>query len=316
MAIGWLDLELRHLATLRVLAEERSFRGTAKRLGFAQSGISRHISTLEQRVGVKLVERGHGAGGVELTAAGELLLEHANEILSVVALAERDFGHRTGRESGAVRVGTFQSISSTILAEAIAEVKRVDPRLLVELVETTTPIEQLRSGALDLAFSETLPKDPRVTHVELLHDPYLIVSCLHEEPVSAGAVVSVDELVKVPLLTFRNSCHLAEVERELAERRIILRPIIRNDDALTLQSLAARGAGVALLPRLAISQGEGVRTQAVDASLRARPICLAWNSEPAPTERVALLIESIRRAANAYDETPPRTSAGPRIRAA
>src|SRR6185437_13287967 len=44
MASPWLDIELRHLDTFRVLAEELSFRATAKRVGFAPSAVSAHIS--------------------------------------------------------------------------------------------------------------------------------------------------------------------------------------------------------------------------------------------------------------------------------
>src|SRR3954471_16993209 len=105
MAIGWLDIELRHLATFRALSTEKSFRATARRLGFAQSGISRHISLLEQRVGAKLVIRGHRATPIELTEAGRILLEHAEAILTVVAAAERAFADPARRQPTSIRIG-------------------------------------------------------------------------------------------------------------------------------------------------------------------------------------------------------------------
>jgi DNA-binding transcriptional LysR family regulator len=297
MAIGWLDLELRHLATLRVLAEERSFRATAARLGFAQSGISRHISTLEQRVGTQLVRRGQGTRGVELTEAGEQLLQHADAILSIVATSERDFAHRYGTEGIAIRVATFQSVSATILAPAIAQTKRAAPSLVVDLVEAPDPLEALQRGEVDLAFSEQLPLDDASSHVLLLTDPYILAAASVEALPGNGRAVALSELAGLPLVTLRHSCHLAAVERELANQDIYLRPILRSDDAMTLHGLAASGAAVALLPQLALLPTPTLHLRAIDPMFRPRPICLVWNREPSPSPPVRSLAEAIRASA-------------------
>src|SRR5262245_56767418 len=77
----WLGIEVRHLAALSVVAREHSFRAAARDLGYAQSAISQQIAALERLVGVRLIDRTRGRRSVALTAAGQLLLEHATEIL-------------------------------------------------------------------------------------------------------------------------------------------------------------------------------------------------------------------------------------------
>jgi DNA-binding transcriptional LysR family regulator len=302
MTTAWLDLELRHLATLRVLAEERSFRGTARRLGFAQSAISRHISTLEHRVGAKLVLRGSANRQIEMTDAGRLLLKHADAILGVVSVAEREFVDRAGHHAHAVRVATFQSASARLLAPAIAQAQKRDPGLGVDLVDLADATKQLLAGEVDLAFSETTPTDERVSHVELLQDPYVLASANGSD--RETTVVSIEDIARLPLMTLATSCHLEEVERELAERGIYLRLALRSDDALTLQSLAASGAGIALLPRLAVNATRDLHLDEVDSAIRPRTICLAWNKQRALSERVSNFVAAIRAASTRLAARP------------
>ena len=81
----WLGVEVRHLAALRAVAEEGTFGAAALRLGYAQSAISQQIAALERYVGHRLFDRPGGSRPVQLTRAGELLLGHAETIMSRLA---------------------------------------------------------------------------------------------------------------------------------------------------------------------------------------------------------------------------------------
>lgn len=82
-----MDLETRELAYFVAVAEELHFGRAAERLGLAQPSLSRAIRQLEQRLGVTLFER--TSRRVELTAAGEALLDGARRALDAVAAAGR-----------------------------------------------------------------------------------------------------------------------------------------------------------------------------------------------------------------------------------
>src|SRR5581483_5366544 len=104
----WLGIELRHLAALVAVARERSFRGAAARLGYVPSAISSQIAALERAVGTRLVERSRGPSRVRLTDAGELLLTHAESILSRLKAAQADLGEHVDGAASTLRVGITQ----------------------------------------------------------------------------------------------------------------------------------------------------------------------------------------------------------------
>ena len=98
------DLELRHLAAPRAVAEEGTFGRAARRLGFTQAAISQQISALERIVGHSLFERPGGPRPVSLTAAGEVLLPHAVALLDQVRAAETELQRFAAGATGRVRM--------------------------------------------------------------------------------------------------------------------------------------------------------------------------------------------------------------------
>ncbi|TWD79152.1 DNA-binding transcriptional LysR family regulator [Kribbella amoyensis] len=82
------DLEIRLLRYFVVVAEELHFSRAAQRLFIAQQALSRDIRRLEDRVGVRLLDR--TTRSVELTAAGRLLVTRAQELLALHDLTVRE----------------------------------------------------------------------------------------------------------------------------------------------------------------------------------------------------------------------------------
>jgi DNA-binding transcriptional LysR family regulator len=72
-------LTLRGLQHFSVLIEERHFSRAAQRLHLTQSALSRSIQSLEEALGLVLLDR--GAPGVTLTQAGDMALAHARRVL-------------------------------------------------------------------------------------------------------------------------------------------------------------------------------------------------------------------------------------------
>ena len=84
----------------------------------SQPAVSRHISELETAFGTALFVR--SASGVELTAAGRLLLAHADALLQAVGRMEADMQDIVGSEQGRLRIGASTTIATYVLPSVLA----------------------------------------------------------------------------------------------------------------------------------------------------------------------------------------------------
>src|SRR5829696_1492046 len=98
------DLEVRHLVALTAVAREGTFARAADRLGYTQSAVSQQIAALERAVGGSVFDRPGGPRPVELTTLGELLLRHADDVLSHLGLLGDDLHRYHSGEVGRLEI--------------------------------------------------------------------------------------------------------------------------------------------------------------------------------------------------------------------
>jgi molybdenum-dependent DNA-binding transcriptional regulator ModE len=94
----WLGLQVRSLLALVAVAEEGSFIGAARRLGYSRSTISHQIAQLEAAVGMSLVLRGSGSRSIAVTPAGRVVVSHGRAVLRLLENAEAQLAERTAGE--------------------------------------------------------------------------------------------------------------------------------------------------------------------------------------------------------------------------
>ncbi|WP_228981098.1 LysR family transcriptional regulator [Streptomyces sp. DH12] len=100
-----MDLELRHLRTVRAIADAGSLTKAATALGLAQPALSAQLKRIERTLGGALFERGRH--GVRATPLGELVLERARVVLPAVSDLQRD-AVRFARAAGGPGGGRFR----------------------------------------------------------------------------------------------------------------------------------------------------------------------------------------------------------------
>lgn len=252
---NWLRVELRHFMTLRTVVEEGSFGAAARRLGYTQSAVSHQITSLESRVGQRVLERRPGPGSTsQLTEAGAIVLSHGQEILRHLALAQANLAALVASPSQRLRVGFFQSVGSGFLPSVLSSLAEGNSAPTIELIqesESDTLFAMLSRGELDVALTDEPTSRSEIAFQPLFADPWIVLS--RRGRLGSIARLGLAALDDEPFITFTHRCAAVRtLERSLESQQIRPHIVLRSDDPALIEELVLAGKGSALLPRIAV----------------------------------------------------------------
>jgi DNA-binding transcriptional LysR family regulator len=195
-----MSVELRHLRAFVAVAEELNFTRAAGRLHLAQQALSSQIRQLEERIGVSLLTR--TTRKVELTPAGEVLVEHARAVLA---------GTERAVEAARAAAGAAQVLTLGLVVPVDREVFRPALDLFAErhpavevralFGEVLDPTGGLRAGQADAALVVGAFDRTGLDMIPLWSDPRgLAMSASHE--LAAKPEVSIAEMIDQPTFDF------------------------------------------------------------------------------------------------------------------
>lgn len=284
-----MELKLRDLRYLVAVADLRHFGKAAARCFVSQPTLSAQLKKLEQALGVQLVER--APHNVSLTAAGEEIVARARRILEasdeVVTLA------RSLRDplAGRLRIALLPTIGPYLLPHVAPLIRKALPRLQLRLYEyqTAAMLERLHAGELDLGIL-ALPVQLDGLEARELYREAFTVALPERHRLVAQPSVKVADLKDETLLLLEEGHCLRDQALEVCSRAGVRdSQDFRATSLETLRQMVATGAGVTLLPELAVR----------GAYRNARGVVLRPFARPAPVRHVGAVwrATTARRAA-------------------
>ena len=247
-------LDPRRLLTFRAVARAGSFSAAARELSLTQPAVSQQVAALERELGARLLHR--GPGGLSLTDAGELALEHAEALAERLAIADAQLAE-LGNEAAKLRIGAFPSALATLVPAAI---ERLVPRRVAAVEGTMEELPaRVADGSLHLALCFQDAATARREHKglrrhDLFVEPFVaIVGAGH--PLAARKTISLRELEGEPWTApsmsgiLVNACRAAGFEPDVR---------FLSADVLAIGELVSAGLAVSLSPRLIVGRREGV----------------------------------------------------------
>ncbi len=248
-----MEYTLRELECFTAVAEELSFTRAARRLHLAQPPLSRHIQTLEAKIGTALFERSRRA--VALTPAGNVFFEESRGLLAQLARAG-EAARRSGHgEVERLRLGFVSAVLSPDLVECFRRFRIAHPAVQI-LLQDSPPADQLAAigrGQLDGGFIGLAPADrPKAVQFIPWQTEELALFVPSGHPLASRGRVRLADAAREAFVAVSGEAApaFALYVRELC-RRAGFRPrvVVESSRAQAVAVMVAAGSGVALLPR-------------------------------------------------------------------
>lgn len=242
-----MNLNLTQLQNFIHVVEWGSISKAAMVLNVAQPALSRQIRSLEAAFGAILLRR--HSWGVELTADGGLVLEHARRILKECASAKDSVQLNRDNPGGSVYFGVPSAYAISFAPPLLERMRVRYPNITVHVVEafSGTIYEWLVTGRLDLA----------ILYFSKEHDAAETEPFLDEEMIALGAPGVFGGVEAIPLAAladrrliapWRPHMHRLALESTFLAAGVPFSPGIEIDSLPCMMELAHRGDGIAVLP--------------------------------------------------------------------
>ncbi|MGW9634897.1 LysR family transcriptional regulator [Nocardiopsis alba] len=300
-------LSVDRLRVLHAIAVHGSLSAASQALHVTNSAVSQQLAKLEREVGQPLVER--NGRGVRLTAAAELLVDHASRILSLVHQAEADLEAHRDDVTGHLRLSAIPTAIRGLLPRALLALREEHPGLHVELSEEE-PHEILPSmmrGEADMALvvdwdGAPMPLPEGMSRAPITDD-VSDIALPADHPLAHSELLQLDEILDLPWISWSRGSICDDWLHDMIRRRGGEPRIVHNvEEHQTKLALIAAGIGAAVMPRMGRGPlPEGVRMIPVQPAL-VRQVYVFWRTDASRRPAIRAVVRALREATGGEDE--------------
>lgn len=295
-----INLSARELRAFLALADTLSFSKAAQQVCLSQSALSTLISRLEEGFGSRLFSR--TTRSVALSAAGEVLVLHARQLLADIersAAAVRDV---TALHRGRVALAAMPSLAARLVPRLFRVFHQRHPDIALSLADTLSEpaFELVRQGRVDFAITAANPAYQDLEYIPLTTDDFVLLAAAGHPLGRDSRPIRLPETLPYPHISMSRHTSVRQyVDAAALQAGINFYPAFEVDHLATIGAMVVEELGVAALPSLAadvIASAGLVRRELVDPVIR-RSIGVVRRSEgaltPAAQAMLALLQEQI-----------------------
>lgn len=280
-------MDFRQLRYFVAVAEELSFSAAARRLHISQPPLSLQIRAIEEELGAQLFKR--DSRKVELTNAGELLLDGARKALAQLDRASEIVRQAVRGEAGELRVAFTASVPMfDAFPTILRKFRESHPAVIADLVHMSTAgqLQALADKTIDVGFLRPSPffyPPGGISVKELWNDRLVAVLPVSHPLAVMNTPVPMEALAREDFILFPRGlgCGLFEHVSTLASRAGF-GPRIRQEarEGTTILGLIAAGMGVSILPEIYTRTGiPGVAYRTIDAEGTESRLLIASRSD-------------------------------------
>jgi DNA-binding transcriptional LysR family regulator len=236
-----------------------SFTLAAQQLGMSRALISRHVSDLEARLGVRLLNRSTRA--IDLTDEGGRYLEFCEQMFRDLETKEDEIGKVRAQPAGTLRILAPNSFGALHVADAVIAFAKQQPRLKLSLLLENTwfRLDDFSHRGLDMALRFAPIRKSALT-AEPIAEIDWVVCAAPDYLARHGRPAKPSDLASHACLLHANALPDDHIWRFLAPKGapkgvavVRVNAALYSNSAIALRKAAIAGLGLALVPRYAVA---------------------------------------------------------------
>ncbi len=237
--------DLNAIAVFALVAEERSFRAAADRLGVTRSAVSQTMRRLEESLGIALLRR--TTRSVSLTEAGERLYAQIAPAVAEMRSAIEATGNLDGRPRGQLRLAVSSIAEAFLSGPFLARFAEACPEVQIDINVTDEEFDIVAEGYdAGVRLGEVIEQD--MIAVPIAGDERQLAVCSPGYRDRFGIPAHPRELADHRCIGWRPAPKTAPYRWEFAdagkEFSIAVEPELTTNDMALMIRLAIAGAGI------------------------------------------------------------------------
>ena len=253
MAIHTMRQNPRSIQLFVAAYEELSFTIAAQRENATQSGVSQHVSDLEDSLGVKLFTRGLGA--VQPTPAGTAYYSACIEFLNAHERTLRAIEPFQGSRQDEIKVGMTPVMTRAVLAPAYSRFTKENPNVIVRIIDSYFGdlTDRVRSGELTFAIVPSSLGSKGVRTSFFARSPEMLISgklsaFKHCEPLKLANVGPLELVMPGP-----NNARRKMIDAYLTSNGVVVKRFAEFDTMAGTMDLVTKGEWSTIFPIMMIT---------------------------------------------------------------
>lgn len=235
------------------VVDAASFVRAAESLDMSKAAVSRYISDLESRLGVRLLHR--TTRRLSLTSEGSLFYERCKSLLQGLDEAERELSCSAAEVGGVLRINAPVSFGLLYLASAWAGFRKLYPNVQLDITHSDRVVDLVEEG-YDLAIrigqlpnSSLISRKLGTTGLVLCASPDYV---RHHPPLTSPEDLAAHPLLSYSYASGGNEWVFTDVDG--AVHTVRFQPAVRSNTGDVCATLALEGQGITLQPQFIVSE--------------------------------------------------------------
>ncbi|OWW20421.1 LysR family transcriptional regulator [Noviherbaspirillum denitrificans] len=236
------------------IADHGSFQAAADSLFLSQTGVTRRLQTLEEFLGVKLIER--TTRTVALTSTGQDFLPQARRLLGELSSSLIEIRETGKSRRGNVTIACVPTVGVRFLPRIIQEYSSAFPDNRIKILDHSSSGvgNAVLQREAEFGINIAGPHHAELESVPLLEDHFAFV-CREDHQLAKRKEIDWKQLEKYPLILLGQfSGNRALLEQAFGSHSLKLQSLYEVQRVSTALGLVAEGVGVAVLPQLSMQK--------------------------------------------------------------